>query len=132
MTDRSGKTFDGNGENQGVVGGFINSGEHGTAPDVGRASPAARQAGDRAFEARPTQGASRGRPIVKPDKATAFVGQSINQQGNTLAFRRREPGRIWRKARGAADRPAGMSNARYSTGVNPEDPVNDSPYWPRP
>lgn len=92
---------------------------------------AAREAANRAFEGRSTQSSARGRAIVKPDPATRFVGQSINQQGNTLAFRRREPGRIWRRLQGA-DRPAGLSNARYSTGVLPEDPINDAPYWPRP
>ena len=80
---------------------------------------------------RPTQAASRGeRPIVRPDPATAFVGQSINQQGNMLAFKRREPGRIWRRIKDAG-RPEGFSTARFSTGVNPEEPINDSPYWPR-
>jgi hypothetical protein len=100
------KTLTGNGENQGIT--------------------------SREWQARPTQSASRGeRPIVKPDPATAFVGQSINQQGNMLAFKRREPGRIWRKIK-EGGRPVGFSTARFSTGVNPEDPINDSPYWPRP
>jgi hypothetical protein len=48
-----------------------------------------------------------------------------------LAFKRREPGRIWRKIK-EGGRPVGFSTARFSTGVNPEDPINDSPYWPRP
>lgn len=106
----------GDGENQS---GFLASG-----------ASSARQGGDRAFEGQGTQGASRGHAIVKPDPATRFVGQSVNQQGNTLALRKREPGRIWRKLQGA-DRPAAFSSARFVTGVNPEEPINDSPYWPR-
>lgn len=129
--DTGGTSFGGNGEAQEPIGAFGGESAHGTGPDVGRASPTARQAGDRAFEGRPTQSSSRGRPVVKPDPATQFVGQSINQQGNMLAFKRKEPGRIWRRVQGA-DRPAGLSTARYSTGVLPEDPINDAPYWPRP
>jgi hypothetical protein len=121
----------GNGDAQGAAGGFLSSGEHGTAPDVGRASPTAQQAGERASEGRPPPPSRRGTFVVKPDRATRWVGQSINQQGNMLALKKNEPGRIWRRTRDSG-RPVGYSSARFSTGVNPEDPINDSPYWPRP
>jgi hypothetical protein len=121
----------GNGEAQGATVGFLSPQGHGSAPDVGQAGAEARQGGDRAFEGRPTQPSSRGDYVVKPDPATKWVGQSINQQGNTLALRKREPGRIWRRLRDSG-RPIAYSSARFSTGVNPEDPINDTPYWPRP
>ena len=134
MADDKGfkKSFGDGTDNQGTErSGMVGPDQHGTGPDVGPTSAEMKQAGDRAFEGRTTQPAARSQgAIVKPDSATKHVGESINKQGNELAFHKKEPGRVLRKIKGAG-RPAGMSSARYATGVNPQESITDGPYWPR-
>jgi len=64
----------------------------------------------------------RGRPVYAPTKGAQLVGESINSQGNELALGKREPGRLFEGEKGA-DRPAGRSTARMSSGVNPLESV---------
>lgn len=78
-------------------------------------------------------GARRGRPIYNPDRAARLVGQSINSQGNELAFKKRAAGREDSgdgASPGSGGRPASGVSARYSTGVNPLESVS-GPYLHR-
>jgi hypothetical protein len=97
---------------------------HGWAPDSDKTGPELTKGGNRAFEGRETQAASRSRggAIYKPSKAAKYVGQSINAQGNERALRKREPGRIFHEEEGA-ERPVGTSTARFSSGVRPLESI---------
>jgi len=72
--------------------------------------------------AEPRTSQQRGRPVYAPTKGSQLVGESINAQGNEVALGKREPGRQFEQEQGA-DRPAGRSTARMSSGVNPLDSV---------
>lgn len=102
--------------------GIAGEGFHGTGPDVGTASDMSKQAGNRAFEARDTQEASRSSDYtVNPVRGADKVGESITTQGNELSLSKTEPGRVYDESdRGAAGRPSGKSTPRMSTGVAPE------------
>ncbi len=97
---------------------------HGWAPDSGSTGPELEKGGNRSFEGRPTQAASRskGGAIYAPSKAAKYVGQSINAQGNERALGKREKGRRFHEEEGA-ERPVGTSTARFFSGVNPLDSV---------
>jgi hypothetical protein len=98
---------------------------------MSESSDAARQAGDRAYEARKTQPGSRGgRPVYAPTKGTRYVGISMTPQGNERALKRREAGRVFKGTKGA-DRPEGTSKARFVNGVNPQESITGT-YLPRP
>lgn len=99
-------------------------GGHGYAPDSGKTGPALSSGGNRAFEAHPTQASSRseGGAIYKPAKGAKYVGQSVNAQGNERALRTQEPGRVFKQEEGA-DRPVGVSTARFSSGVRPLESI---------
>jgi hypothetical protein len=70
----------------------------------------------------PRKSAQRGRPVYAPTRGSQLVGESVNAQGNERALEHREQGRVF-KARTGADRPAGTSTARMSTGVNPQESI---------
>jgi len=97
---------------------------HGWAPDSGKTGPELEKGGNRSFENRDTQAASRskGGAIYAPSKAAKYVGQSINAQGNEMALNKREKGRIFQKRQGA-NRPVGVSTARFYSGVNPLESI---------
>lgn len=104
-----------------------NEHQHGWAPDSGETGPELTQGGNRAFEGRGTQRTSRSEgAIYKPSKAAKYVGQSINAQGNTRAFRVKEAGRIFKEEEGA-DRPVGTSTARFASGVRPLESITSDP-----
>ncbi|HEY3672379.1 MAG TPA: hypothetical protein VGN51_15700 [Acidimicrobiia bacterium] len=79
-------------------------------------------------EARKSQ--QRGRPVYAPTKGSALVGESVNAQGNEVALTKREQGRVFQGEQGA-DRPAGRSTARMSSGVNPLESVTGDTYLHR-
>jgi len=125
------KSFGETGDNQGemeVAPFGPSDDEHGWAPDSGKTGPELTSGGNRSFEGRDTQAGSRsqGGAIYKPSKAAKYVGQSINAQGNTRAFRLKEKGRIFKKEEGA-DRPVGTSTARFASGVRPLESVTGDP-----
>jgi hypothetical protein len=72
--------------------------------------------------AEPRKSQQRGRPVYAPTKGAQLVGESINAQGNEVALGKQEPGRQFEREQGA-DRPAGRSTARMSSGVNPLESV---------
>ncbi len=102
--------------------------QHGWAPDSGETGPELTQGGNRSFEGRGTQRSSRseGGAIYKPSKAAKHVGESINAQGNTRAFRAKEAGRVFKREEGA-DRPVGTSTARFASGVRPLESITSDP-----
>ena len=71
----------------------------------------------------------RGRPVYAPTKGAALVGDSVNAQGNEIALRKEEPGRI-REGKGEAGRPRARATARFVSGVNPLESIT-GPYLPR-
>jgi hypothetical protein len=105
--------------------------QHGWAPDSGETGPELTQGGNRAFEGRDTQAASRskGGAIYKPSKGAKYVGHSINAQGNKRALRLTEKGRIFQEEEGA-DRPVGTSTARFASGVNPLESITSEGHLP--
>jgi hypothetical protein len=114
------------------VGRFEGDDQHGYSPDVGQASDTAKEAGDKAFEGRDTQAASKseGGAIVSPSEGVEDVGESMSKRGEDRADRRNEPGRVEVEEKDTG-RKVGKSTARISTGVNPQDPKDsDSPTLP--
>lgn len=97
---------------------------HGWAPDSGQTGPELTRSGNRSFENRATQAASRskGGAIYKPSRGAKYVGQSINAQGNERALGKVEPGRVFQEEEGA-ERPVGVSTARFFSGVRPLESI---------
>jgi hypothetical protein len=54
-----------------------------------------------------------------------YVGKSISRRGEDLRKQRVEAGRYATPPRRQGDRPGGKSTARDSTGVGPQDPIDD-------
>lgn len=65
-----------------------------------------------------------GGPLYRPSKAAGYVGESINSQGNQLAFRSGKGGIL------GAMRRRGQKGARRSTGINPLESIT-GPYLHR-
>ena len=58
------------------------------------------------------------------------VGESINRHGEDVAKQEDEEGRDDTGTKGPTDRPAGVSDTRASTSVDPHDTESDSPTMP--
>jgi hypothetical protein len=118
------------------------SGHHGSAPDVGRGSAQARQAGDRAFGPpppgpqwpgrEPSEEERRGVPATDMEARTPLgVGISMARRGEHIAVRETEERRRAGGSRGRAGRPRGVSAPGHDTGVGDEAPIDEeSPHLP--
>jgi hypothetical protein len=116
------------------------SDHHGTAPDVGRGSEEARRAGDRAFGPppegpqwpgrEPSKEERRGVPSTDMGARTPLgVGTTMSRRAERLG--EDETGRHRRRHRGRARRPFGRGSPDRSTGVGPQEPIDEeSPYLP--
>jgi hypothetical protein len=58
------------------------------------------------------------------------VGESINRRGEDVVKQEGEPGREHAGEKGAADRPAGVSDTRSSTGIDDQDTITEGPTMP--
>ena len=58
------------------------------------------------------------------------VGESINRHGEDVAKQEDEEGRDDTGTKGPSDRPAGVSDTRASTSVDPHDTESDGPTMP--
>ena len=58
------------------------------------------------------------------------VGESINRRGEDIARHEDEPGREHTGTRGASDRPAGVSDERDSSAVDPDEVRSGGPQLP--
>jgi len=116
------------------------TGEHGTAPDVGRGSEETRQAGHRAFGPPPpgqqwpgrvpSKAELRGVPATDTEARTPLgVGVSTSRRAEKTA--RREGAGRGHGLRGRSGRPHGTSEPEHDTGVAPQEPIHeDSPHLP--
>ena len=93
-----------------------------------------KEAGKRAWEARDTQDASKSEEgaIYAPEKSAGKVGESLTERAEERAAKEDEPGRVLdeedtgeKDASGKA-RPAGKSDARMSTSVDPQNPIDET------
>jgi hypothetical protein len=121
------------------VGQFEDDDQHGSSPDVGGGSEEVKQAGQKAWEGHDTQDASKSEEgaVYAPEKSAEKVGESITERAEDRATKHKEPGRVMdesdtaEKDAGGKARPAGKSDARMSTSVDPQDPIDDeSPHLP--
>jgi hypothetical protein len=115
---------------------------HGTAPDVGRGSEDARQAGNRAFGPPPSGPQWPGRepsaaelhgvPSTDTEARTPLgVGTSTTRRAEKIARREGEAGRRTKGLRGRSGRPAGTSEPDHDTGVGPQKTIDEeSPHLP--
>lgn len=101
--------------------------QHGWAPDApgeGEASDRVVQANEKAFEGNDTQAESRGDAQL-PDTPEG-VGQSTTRRGEDVSDQEgKEPGRYDSGTQGQSERPTGGSTQRDSTGVDPQDPIDE-------
>ncbi len=126
--------------------------EHGWAPDekgtgATGSDQMAQQAGDRAFDGIDTQQSSKstnpnaGEPGTAAEgQAPEGVGESISRRGEDVSKQQGEerepegtktPEGDSGAAHGAAKRPVGSSDADESTGMDPQEPIDDeSPTMP--
>jgi hydrogenase nickel incorporation protein HypA/HybF len=101
-------------------------GTEGAADDV-------RKAAEKAFEGRETQDASKSEEgaVYAPEKGVEKVGESITEGGEERGAKHTEPGRVMDESdTGEKDsaghaRPAGKSDARMSTSVDPQNPIEE-------
>lgn len=121
------------------VGQFEGDDQHGFSPDVGKSSEEVKQAGQKAWEGHDTQDASKSEEgaIYAPEKSAEKVGESVTERAEDRAKKHKEPGRVMDEAdtgekdSGGKARPAGKSDARMSTSVDPQDPIDEeSPHLP--
>ena len=109
--------------------GTVDESQHGWAPDApgtGEAKQRTVEANRKAFEARDTQEAARGRGGHDPDFPPKGVGESIGRRGEDAVRRDgKEPGRYDTGTRGASQRPTGRSTGRDSTSVDPQSPIDE-------
>jgi hypothetical protein len=121
------------------VGQFEGDDQHGSSPDVGGASEEVKQAGQKAWEGHDTQDASKSEEgaVYAPEKSAEKVGESITERAEDRAKKHKEPGRVMdesdtgEKDAGGKARPAGKSDARMSTSVDPQNAIDDeSPHLP--
>jgi hypothetical protein len=101
--------------------------QHGWAPDApgeGEASDRVVQANQKAFEGNDTQPESRGDAQL-PDTPEG-VGESTTRRGEDVSGQEgKEPGRYDSGTQGQSERPTGGSTQRDSTGVDPQDPIDE-------
>ncbi len=69
-------------------------------------------------------------PTATEATSPVGVGESINRRGEDVVKQESEPGREHAGEKGAADRPAGVSDTRSSTGVDDQDTISGSPTMP--
>ena len=109
--------------------GKVDEDQHGWAPDApgaGEAKERVLEGSQKAWEARDTQEASRGDGGQDRDLTPGGVGESKGRRGEDLVEEEgKEPGRYESGTQGKSSRPVGGSTARDSTGVNPQEPIND-------
>lgn len=109
--------------------GTTSESQHGWAPDApgeGEASDRAAEADSKAFEAsEDTQAASRG--DAQPPDYPEGVGESTTRRAEDVA-REEGPdaGRYDSGTQGESQRPYGGSSAEASTGVDPQEPIDDN------
>lgn len=106
-------------------GGFQGEDQHGFSPDVGQGDKA-KEGGDKAFEAHDTQEGSKSEEgaIVAPEKGAEHAGESVTARGEERGRKRDEPGLEEHEDDQEAGRPRAKATPRFSTGVNPVDPVD--------
>jgi hypothetical protein len=108
--------------------GTADENQHGWAPDApgeGEAKARTVEANQKAFEGNDTQDASRGDAQL-PDYPDG-VGESTTRRGEDVAAQEgQEPGRYDSGTQGQSERPYGGSTARDSSGVDPQEPIDDS------
>jgi hypothetical protein len=75
--------------------------------------------------------------LYAPEKSAEKVGESVTERAEERASKHKEPGRVEDKSdtgekdAGGKARPAGKSDARMSTSVDPQNPIDDeSPHLP--
>lgn len=103
--------------------------QHGWAPDApgtGEAKERAIQGHQKAWQANDTQEASRGDKGSDPGFPPQDVGTSTTRRGEDVVGQEgKEPGRYDTGTQGASQRPTGGSTMRDSTGVDPQDPIDE-------
>jgi hypothetical protein len=102
------------------------------APGTGEAKERAVEGHKKAFEGNPTQEESTGAARQGPDLTPEGTGQSTTRRGEDVGTQEgKEPGRSDTGTQGESQRPVGTSTARDSTGVNPQEPIDqESPTLP--
>lgn len=102
---------------------------HGWAPDApgtGEAKKRVVEGHKKAFEAHDTQDASRGEGGQSRDLTPEGVGESKTRRGEDVAEQEgKETGRYDSGVAGVAQRPYGGSTMRDSTGVDPQEPIDE-------
>jgi hypothetical protein len=117
------------------VPGTVDDKTHGWAPDApgtGESKQRVVEANKKAFEAQDTQdeATGEGEAAQGPDLTGGHVGESITRRGEDVVNDEgKEPGRHDGPPQGESQRPTGSSTARGSTGVDPQEPIDDeSPF----
>jgi len=109
--------------------GTVDEQHHGWAPDApgtGEAKERAVEGHQKAFEANPTQDEATGAARQGPDLTPAGTGQSSTRRAEDVARQEgKEPGQYDTGTQGESERPTGESSARSSTGVDPQDPIDE-------
>lgn len=111
--------------------GTVDEEHHGWAPDApgtGEAADAAVQGHKKAFEANDTQDEATGAARQGADLTPEGAGQSSTRRGEEVSGQEgKEAGRHDTGTQGESQRPTGTSTARDSTGVDPQEPIEESP-----
>jgi hypothetical protein len=109
--------------------GVVNEDQHGwaqDAPGTGEAKEAVIAGNKKAFEGNDTQDEATGAALQGPDLTGGHVGESTTRRGeNVVKEEGKEPGRYDGPPQGESQRPTGGSTARGSTGVDPQEPIDD-------
>jgi hypothetical protein len=109
--------------------GAVDEEHHGWAPDAAGTGPAKDRAVEghkKAFEANPTQDEAAGAARQGPDLTPEGTGESTTRRGEDVAGEEgKERGRQDTGTQGQSDRPVGQSDARDSTGVDPQNPIDE-------
>jgi hypothetical protein len=109
--------------------GTVDQEHHGWAPDApgtGEAADAAVQGHKKAFEANDTQDEATGEARQGPDLPPEGTGQSSTRRAETVSAQEgKEAGRRDTGTQGESQRPTGTSTARDSTGVDPQEPIDE-------
>jgi hypothetical protein len=115
---------------------FEGEDNHGWATDVGPASDAVKEGNKKAWEGNTIPGpeheqSEEERAGVGPTDTEAQtplgVGESTTRRGEDVGDQEPEEGREDRGTKGESERPYGTSSAAPATGVDPQEPVTDSP-----
>jgi hypothetical protein len=109
--------------------GTADEGQHGWAPDApgtGEAKERTIEGHQKAFEAHDTQEASRGEAGQDPSFPPEGVGESSTRRGEDVVKEEgNDPGRHDLGTQGETQRPVGTSTAEASTGVDPQDSIDE-------